>query len=329
MDIFRKLSSTNLFFSLCLLWATTAHAEVDFATDEITIIPDSEFYFFPSSFCFPIAGEAEIALDNFRSLPEGSWEGNTGAFASLNLGTPLPHLSCYGLGVQLGGSYGVYDWPGRGYALAGNQKEVQQQGFLTLAIFRRTPCDSGINGAVAFDSMFNDNFGVFALDPYLSQIRYEVSYLFRCWDEFGLWGTIHTNTSHQSKANLPVAFRAINQISLFWRHFFWSCAETTIWAGIPYGNSLMFAERPGDFLFGASFKVPLTDCLSIEGHGMYMYPRHANGVTESKNYASNICFGLNYSFDFPEPYCASDCDYRPYLPVANNSNFITDTSLNY
>lgn len=59
------------------------------------------------AFCsLSIEGDATFAFDNFRSLPEGSWEGNNGAFLSLNLKVPLPSSFL----VQLAGSYGLYDW---------------------------------------------------------------------------------------------------------------------------------------------------------------------------------------------------------------------------
>src|SRR5579872_1877584 len=39
----------------------------------------------------PIEVDLTLALDDFRSLPEGSWNGNWGAFAAVNLKAFLPY----------------------------------------------------------------------------------------------------------------------------------------------------------------------------------------------------------------------------------------------
>ena len=273
---------------------------------------------------FPFVSDATLSYDYFRSLPDGSWEGNTGGVASLNFAIPLPYFSCYGLGFELGGSWGVYDWPGRGSSLAGSLRGVQQQEFLTVGLFSRTPEASGLNAFIAYDWMFNQNFGVFALDTHFSQIRFEASYLFCCSDEIGVWGTAHTDTSHRTAVIFPVAFRAIDQVSLFWKHLFDNCAETNLWFGVPYSKGLMFS-RPGEYLIGASFRAPLTPSWRVEGRGMYMAAYHSASTSMSKNYAANICIGINYSFGVCDDYC----QMHPYIPIANNSNFIADTSLNY
>src|ERR1700733_11482412 len=57
---------------------------------------------------FRVGGDAAFAFDYFRSLPDGSWTGNSGAFTSLNFAVGLPKEK-YGIGVQMGGSYGLYD----------------------------------------------------------------------------------------------------------------------------------------------------------------------------------------------------------------------------
>jgi Family of unknown function (DUF6666) len=273
----------------------------------------------------PIVGDATIAFDTFRSLPDGSWVDNTGAFIGLNAGAPLPLLFRGGLGIQVGGSYGLYDWTGRGSAVAGSDKSMQQQGFITVALFKRGCCCDGLNFGLAYDWMVNDNFGVFALNLSISQVRYQASYLFRARDEFGFWGTAHTNTSRKTTMAIPVAFRAINQINLFWRHSFRNCAEIEIWGGVPFGRGLMFST-PGQFILGANFEAPIAACWAIHGHAAYMHPHSAPGPVESENSASNVCIGIRYLFGRSKERA---CSFRPYLPLANNSNFLADTSVNY
>lgn len=280
---------------------------------------------------FPIEGQAVMAYDYFRSLPEGSWEGNTGVVFGVNLGMPMPKYACEGWGLQLGGSYGIYDWSGRGSALSGNSKEVQQEGFLTLGVFRKAVCTcAGWNFGGVIDMQFNKNAGVYALDPTLSQLRLQAGYLLPYCNELGIWGTINTNTSSRSAAGNNVKFRAINQWNLFWTHYFPNSARTMLWAGLPASKTLLYSKgRPGNWILGASFNVPLTDRLAIDGHATYMRARHRGGVVESRNYGANICLGITYAFGSATSSEDLYSGFKPYMSAADNSTFMVDTSSNY
>lgn len=269
---------------------------------------------------FPLGGDISLALDCFRSLPDGSWGGNMGALGSFNLAWAVPLLK-QGIGIQAGGSYGVYDWDGRGST---DSKSLQLEGFVTAGAFRMTPHKSGINAGIVYDWMFNKESGVFGLSPSMAQVRGQVGYLFRGGNELGFLGSYDTSTSHQTYASLPVSFRAVSQVNAFWRHIFKNRGETMIWGGTPYRKGLMFESgRAGSYIVGASFKAPLTSSLSIDAYGVYMGARSDSADIESQNYAANVCFGLTYSFG------GRKAGSRPYLPVANNSNFIVDTNLSY
>jgi hypothetical protein len=272
--------------------------------------------------CWPIGGDAALALDYFRSLPDGSWAGNSGAFASLNLATAISKES-YGFGAQLGGSYGLYDWDERGSTTTGNATALQQQAFITVGLFRRTPCSSGFNAGLVYDVMFNKQFGVFALSSIVGQLRGQLGYLVKGGNEIGVWSAIDTETSHKETSQIPIKFRSISQVNVFWTHYFKNLAQTSLWAGTPYRRGLMYSSgRAGTYLFGASFKAPLTRALSVVGHGAYMGARSGSAFQESSNYAANVTFGINYSFG------GCQGGQRPYLPLADNSNFLVDTNLN-
>ncbi len=271
---------------------------------------------------FPLVGEVNIAYDDFRGLPEGTWNGNTGVLIGVNLGTTLFDL----FGVQVGGSYGVYDWYGRG-PVVNDTGGVQQQGFVTGGVFRRDPCCNGFQGGVVIDWMFNKNFGVFALDPSIGQVRFQVGYLWEGYDEFGVLGTANVNTARETVFQVPARFRAVSQVSLFWRHIFENGGESMVWAGAPYNSSLMYSgKRSGTYLIGASFRAPLTACLDLEAHGVYMGPV-GNSSNRFRNYDANVCIGLSYRFGTGCESCQQERLARPYLPIANNSNFLVDTNV--
>lgn len=267
-----------------------------------------------------ISGEVNIAYDDFHGIAEGSWNGNTGGLVGANVGLSFCDL----VGAQLGGSYGVYDWYGRGAVGPGNPNGVQQQSFVTAGLFYETPYWSGIQAGVVVDWMFNKNFGVFALNPNFGQVRYQAGYLVDCENEWGVLGTCNIHTDHRKAFEVPISFRAIDQVSLFWRHFFETSAETMIWVGVPYRKSLMFpGKRAGQYLVGASFRLPLTSCLMAEAHGVYMGPSGNFASRKYRNNHANICMGITYVFDL-----CGEIQARPYLPLANNSNFLSDTNLN-
>lgn len=267
--------------------------------------------------------EVGAGYDFFRSLPDGGWEGNTGGLVKANVGRNFS--SCGQLwGAQIGGSFGVYDWNGNLSAPSDKQAGVQQQTFVTAGISCLTPCDSGFNFGLAYDWMWNKKLGVFRLDANIDQLRYQAGYQFCCTDEVGLWGSFHLRTSHQESEQIPVAFRAVSQLNLFWRHTFSNCAETKIWIGAPVSSSMMFdSGRSGQFIVGGSFFAPLSCRLGLEGHASYMHPHSASDGIRSRLYGANIYIGLTYSFG------GSNNCRNPYLDVANNSNFYTDTDLNF
>lgn len=265
---------------------------------------------------FPLEGNFTLALDDFRSLPEGSWDNNMGALTSLYFKADLTHTFFF----HFGGSYGLYDWMGRGSTL---DTGLQQQAFITGAFSRETSCRSGFNAGVTYDAMLNVNFGEFAVNPYLSQVRAQTGYVIKGGNELGIWGTIFTNNAHKESFEVPLTFRAISQVNLFYCHYFKNYAYAMLWAGLPYIRGLMYSTGlPGTFILGARFSAPLTNYLSINGHAAYMGARHSDAGNGFRNYASNICIGLTYTFGRRHK------QHTPYMSLADNSNFIVDTNQN-
>lgn len=276
-----------------------------------------------ADYCLPVCGEVGIGYDYFRGIPDGDWEGNTGGLTTVNIGKEFC-LFDEQWGIQIGGSYGVYDWNGNLSAPSSRQSGTQQQAFITTGFSWRTCCESGFNFGLVYDWMWNKNFGIFRLQTNVDQLRFQGGYQFCNRDEFGLWGTLDLHWSERTSQQIPVTFRAISQINLFWKHIFANCSETKLWAGIPSKRSLMFSTgRAGKFILGGSFKTYFTDRLGLEGHASYMHPHSSSGAFKQRLYGANICIELTYAFgDY-------QCCKKPYLEVGNNSNFFVDTNLNY
>lgn len=272
-----------------------------------------------TSWC-PIEVDFTLALDDFRSLPEGSFGDDWGALTALNLKAPLPAS----FSVQLAGSYGLYNWYGRSSTLSNNADALQQQGFITLAASRETEKSSGINAGFAYDCMLNKNFGLFAVDPFFYQIRGQMGYLMKGSNELGLWASYGINIAHEEAEQIPLQFRAVSQANLFWCHYFKNKGYAMIWAGTPYRRGLMYTSgRPGTFTLGAQFSVPMTKYLSIQGTAAYMGPRNISGISPSSVYSTDISIGITYAFG------KRRVVQSPYMTPANNSNFIADTNQNF
>jgi hypothetical protein len=270
--------------------------------------------------CIPFFADYGIGYENFRGIPEGDWEGNAGALISANFAVKPACDPLIGHAIQAGVSYGVYDWDGRG-SVGGS---VQHQIFVTAGISRETSCPSGLNYGLVYDWLWTKNYGVFALDPIIDQLRFQAGYTVGGCNEFGLWGTLDLRTSEHAFFFIPIRYRAISQINAFWRHTFNNCAETIVWAGAPYKKGLMFSTgRAGEFIIGGAFRAPLTSRLAVEGRAVYMNPNAPSGFFGPKNYVANVCLELKYAFGV-----GTDVK-RPYMPLANSGNFLVDTNLNF
>lgn len=271
--------------------------------------------------CFFLTGnllafnfELNSSYDYFRDMPDGSWNGNNGALIGVNSDIPLSDS----VSLQLGGSYGLYNWDGRNNVVFKNANVVEQIGFLTAGV--SSTCNRWKWGLV-YDRLFARHFSIYDLSPSFDQLRFKTGYSF-CWNEFGLWGTFDLTRSHKSALGVPIAFKAIGQMNLFWKHIFANEAETMVWIGLPYRNSLMFPHsKAGDIISGFSLRAPLTECLMLDGNGSYMVARGSRGAIQSRNYHASICVGITYLF-------GRGCSKPPYMPIANHSNFFVDTNVN-
>lgn len=261
--------------------------------------------------------ELNGSYDYFRGMPDGSWNGNSGGVLSANICTPIFNR----FGFQLGGSYGFYNWDGRQNLSFTNPNVILQEDFITVGLVTRA---GPLRAGVVYDRLFSDHFGIYDLTPSIDQMRLQAGYNF-CREEVGVWGTAHLTTVHRFSLGLPVSFRAIDQMNVFWTHRFRNCAKTTIWAGVPYTFSLMYPrQNAGAYIVGFAIRAPLLKNLYFDGHGSYMGSRTtACGCLRTTNYNANLCLGITYLMGDRRSY-----GNLTYLPLANNSNFMIDTNFN-
>ncbi|HWC91115.1 MAG TPA: DUF6666 family protein [Pirellulales bacterium] len=283
-------------------------------------------------------------VGSFSGITQGNLGGNTGGYTGANFGGAL--VEDYGIGWQAGGSYGVYNWSGNpsSFSHTGNSTI---QGFFTVGIFQRASVNRRVSWGVVQDWMIANNFGVFGNSMTLGQVRGQVAYAVGPRNEFGLWATVwdRTVTRASGAIGTPVAYQAIDQGNVFWHHKYAAYgADSWMYAGIPLdgriatpANSAGFpiggsGGSLGSFIVGSNLLVPINDRLSAYANFMYMRPSAAEGVNAAGAFAAaqqmwNVDFGMAfYPGRAARSRTVAGREWMPYMPVANNSTFLVDST---
>ncbi len=241
-----------------------------------------------------------------------------GGRISANLGIPL--LTEAGIGLQVGSSVNLTDNAVQVFdRIEGNRDRVQS--YTTLGIFQRT--ESGLVWALVYDFLYEDYYDNFVL----GQWRASLGYQFTQCDQIGAWGTVAQQSDHGNFGPgpvvpaIPVELRPIDQASLYWRHTWENCAQTTVWCGGSPGHgqvdvALGDIHRTGPVVvFGADLHVPLNDHWAIFGEANFLTPCSSGTV--------DAYLGFAYYFDGTAKGFRQR-KWAPVLPVANNTSFATD-----
>jgi hypothetical protein len=268
-----------------------------------------------------------VGYDTFRGISDDSWQ-NNGIHVGGNLGTWLGPLSeATGVGFQVGGSVGVYDWSGTDYRP--RQGAVETQGFLTYGFFRKSNESSHWNAGVVQDWMFNNNFGEYSQNPTLSQIRAQLGYAFSPSNEIGLWGACRVFSDSAFVNGVgQTTWRSIDQLNLYWHHK-WQLAgaDTSIWIGIPEQDRSGGSGSLGEYIAGASANVPLSNCMALYTLITYMHPSAGPGGAGSTEDEWSFVIGVAIypGRNAVSKTVAGQC-WMPLMPVAQNGYFMVDTN---
>jgi len=262
-----------------------------------------------------------IAYDSFRGIADGSWPSNVGAVAKYALAWPAHVTEQDVYGLQLSASVGVYNWSGQLRPLDSGSNRPMYQAFVSAGAFKSSAADLCAELGAVYDAMLTHNYGLFGLSPKLGQLRLQLSGNLLHGHALGMWGTHAIGSASDCMRGQQIQFRAINQLNALYRYRWNECSSLTIWAGAPYGKGLWCCRgRPGKYIFGFKLAAALTDSLILEGYGSYMGPPSSSCQEKNLSCQANVCIGLRYYF--------GGCPDRvqPYLDMANNSNFLIDTS---
>jgi hypothetical protein len=283
-----------------------------------------------------------FGLDAFKGFSDLD-RANFGAVTGLNSGILLPGAEDLGLGWQTGVSYGVYDFDGRQVDNSVTA-HAQQQTFVTTGFYRKATGDQRLSFGVVYDWMINTGWGVYGVNNTLGQWRGQVEYAVNDTNGLGVWGTKDDLGSERvfegQFSNTIVTNRAISQVNLFWHHkFVDSGADSWLWMGVIADrerldqSTLNGGGTLGDWTIGANVQVPLTERLALYANGSYMHPSSAAGPSgaplpmASYDASYNVSMGVAWYFGCHARSCSlQGKSFEPYMPLANNSNFLVDQS---
>jgi hypothetical protein len=272
-----------------------------------------------------------VGYDAFRGIPDGSWE-NNGIHTGANYGTRLGRLSDWtGIGLQIGGTAGAYDWAGTDYRMR-NTNRAQVQAFITYGLFRRATEGSPWSAGIVQDWMLNNTWSVFGENTTFSQMRGQIAYAISSSNEFGLWGAYRLiEDSNQEPGFGVVRWQPHNQLNFFWHHK-WSRlgADTWVSIGLPEDDRLGQRGSLGDYIANALAICPLSDRVSVYSSVMYMHQSGTESPLASLDEAWNFTVGIAL---YPRANARSTTvaghRWSPLLPVANNGSFLVDASDTY
>ncbi|HWA98407.1 MAG TPA: DUF6666 family protein [Pirellulales bacterium] len=276
--------------------------------------------------------------DSWRGYSDGVYQNNNGGAGGLNIGFPVIEPNGYDIHGQVGMSYGLYDWNGRGSPLATNQN-LQQQMFFTYGLYHRADANRPFSWAVVQDWMVNNNFGQYAQSFSLSQWRGQVGWALSDKNEVGLWGALRDRGYSKTLAlGAPLGtgtnyWRPINQLNAFWHRKFIRCGADA-WFTIGYAESYRLNQSPGyggslgGAIFGTMVNVPVNDRLAIYANWQYMAPTATvRSVAASGDETFNLMFGFAvYPGGTARSSTVAGRKNMPLMNVANNGTFFVDTN---
>ncbi|MHB0957539.1 MAG: DUF6666 family protein [Pirellulaceae bacterium] len=270
------------------------------------------------------AGGEEGWLDNtFVFLAGDGWRNifddgssNFGFRAGFNTGIDLP--SDRATMVQVGMSYGAYDFHGREQRLS-RDDPIEQQLFATAGLFKRSDVCEGDRFAwgVVYDLLIADEAGARTDSLRLGQVRSQVGYALSESDEVGVWAAFRLMRDDAPGQDLLV--NVTDQANLFWHHNWNRGADTWAYVG--------WADDPGDVVVGLRGEAPLNGHVALLANVHYILPSTRGGDRHPSLDVDN-CFNQeawNVSFGIAIYRCGkaiaptvSGVRGVPLLPVADN-----------
>ena len=217
-----------------------------------------------------------MAIEGSKQPQDFGVNAHLGGQASVNWAMPL--LEQHGVGLQAGTSINATGNAVRVYELLG-ETTGRTQSYTTVGMFQRT--DSGFAWGFVHDFLYQKFYDQFSM----GQWRFRASYDLNPCNQIGFTGIVGSyDDTGTFGGGTDVRLSSIDQMHVYWRHYWETGAQTSFWVGIADGhgedNAVTGFSPPKDesFLFGADVLMPLNDCLAIYGETNLMMPADTGTV---------------------------------------------------
>ncbi|MEQ1903294.1 MAG: DUF6666 family protein [Pirellulaceae bacterium] len=270
------------------------------------------------SYCSPCQSWNVGERTFFMGLDGSKQPQDFGANAHLGMQTHFawsgPLIPELGIGYQVGGGITAAANAVQVFELLG-ENSGRFQAFSTAGLFRRF--DNGFAIGAVWDYQYQESFANFSLN----QFRIGASQFLGDRDQIGLTAILPSSDATAVFNATTVNLDPIAQGRLFWRRFWDTGTQTTIWGGLAEGHSeenvLTGPGSPKDevLLFGADILAPLNNFVAVYGEANLMMPPDTGGV--------DAFLGLQF-YRGGGVASARRRQWSPVLPVASNSSFTVD-----
>lgn len=274
----------------------------------------------PAADALPRIGSSIFSgFDTWRGI--GGSQYHNGIVTGANLGVPVPWLEEFGVGSQLGASYGAYNFG------AGNQ--AQEQTFVTMGFFRRADANRPFSAGLVYDGMFANNFQNSGGGAVFTQGRAQIAYALSSRAEIGFWAAWRDRGDTEIINGNAVSFTSVSQGNLFW-HQKWRPGGLETWGWVGRPDWRVGQHRTSQCFFGGALAWPVTDGVALLANAQYLASsRFVAGVPAPQSgYSATV--GLAF---FPGRAARSRTvagrAWQPYLPAANNGNFMLNPSAGF
>lgn len=251
-------------------------------------------------------------LDGSKQPQDLGVNANLGGHFHANWGVPISEE--HGLGAQLGAATLVTGNAVRVYELVGEVND-RTQFYSTAGLFQRL--ENGFSWGAVYDFLHQDSYGRFNL----SQWRMRGAYAINDAHEVGATVILSGQDDVGEFATARVNLDAINQYTVFWRHYWESAAQTTFWIGCADGHSETnavtgFSDPAGTVLVvGADILMPLNEHLVLYGETNLIMPSDTGTV--------DAFLGFQW-YPWGSGYKNRRTRFAPVLPLASPTQMAVD-----
>jgi hypothetical protein len=249
-------------------------------------------------------------IQGFRGAFDRTTNGNFGINEGFNFGAPL---GIFDWGWQIGAEATQSNLTGANSSDPESQN--RNQFFVTGGIFKRAR-EWGCQWGVVYDWLHD----VYFLKADLKQIRSDSSFLFPGGvHEVGYFGAYGTGGQNYVLLDRNVKYfiymEPTDVFALYYRRYFDGGGDGRIWLGWT-GN--------GAGVLGGEIRVPMGKSWELQNRFNYLIPKQGNGGGAESQESWGVSLNLVWYIGHPAG-CERYHPYRPFLNVADNTLFMTDT----